>query len=448
MRIYGKGGSRYVERGWYVEQTFDAGYIIVARGGEYGNTAWLLKTDSAGDTLWTKLFTNSEWITSMCFSVQQTFDGGYILTGYVSPLGSSHKLLLLKTDSAGDTLWTKLYGGEGSWDQGVSVRQTPDGGYIVAGSKSQSYTEGQTDVWLLKMDSLGDTLWTRLYGWEEYDNGYSVQETRDGGYIITGERDCHGFTQGSLWLLKTDSLGDTLWTHTYGNQSMARSVQETEDDGYIIVGTKDYLFTLSGEVWLLKTDSLGDTLWTRTFGGESIEEGISVEQTSDGGYILTGYTQSFGAGSDDLWLLKTDSAGDTLWTRLYGGAGADRGECVHQISDGGYIITGVTRSFGEDDEDLWLIKTDSLGYVAITEQPVRESVIRLEASLNRLFYDVSGSVTGEAKLTLYSADGRRILEETIQGKGVWDAPPLPQGVYFARVKDNSASATAKVVILR
>jgi len=152
-----------------------------------------------------------------------------------------------------------------------------------------------------------------------------------------------------------------------------------------------------------------------------------------------------------VWLLKTDEHGDTLWTRTFGNKAEDKGRCVQVTSDGGYIICGSTQSYAPPGRgtEVLLIKTDSLGEVGgIEEELVTASPIHLEASLNRLFYDVSGSVTGEAKLTLYSADGRRVLTETVKGKGIWDAPALPQGVYFARVSTEGYSARTKVVVLR
>ncbi|MHA2277642.1 MAG: hypothetical protein ACXAC2_17820, partial [Candidatus Kariarchaeaceae archaeon] len=147
---------------------------------------------------------------------------------------------------------------------------------------------------------------------------------------------------------------DTLWTKTFG-VGLGYSVQQTTDEGYIITGCTE------GDVWLIKTDESGDTLWTKTFGGGDEDNGLSVQQTTDEGYIITGRTYSFGAGHADLWLIKTDESGDTLWTKTFGGGDKDNGLSVHQTADEGYIITGSTESFGAGDYDVWLIKTDESG---------------------------------------------------------------------------------------
>ena len=171
-----------------------------------------------------------------------------------------------------------------------------------------------------------DTVWTKTFGGDVNDYGYSVQQTDDGGYIIVGNiNDWLGLRMGDVYLIKTDYLGDTLWTKTFGriNSEVGHSVQQTTDGGYIVGGATSSEDTTIHiyDVYLIKTDSLGDTLWTKTYGGDGLEEGLSVQQTTDGGYIVVGETSSYGAGNTDVYLIKTDSLGDTLWTKTYGGAG-------------------------------------------------------------------------------------------------------------------------------
>ncbi len=239
----------------------------------------------------------------------------------------------------------RTYGGIGE-DQSYSAIQTLDGGYIVTGY-TYSYGAGSADVYLIKTDSLGDILWTKTYGNLYRDFGHSIAQTSDGGYIIAGGTMSYGAGSYDVYLIKTDSLGDTLWVRTYGGADgdCGYSVAQTSDGGYIVSGYTYSYGAGSCDVYLMKTDPLGDTLWTRTYGGADEDCGISVAQTSDGGYIVSGYTYSYGAGSGDVYLVKTDSLGDTLWTKTHGGNYPDYGLSVIRTPDEGYIITGFTYSY-------------------------------------------------------------------------------------------------------
>ncbi|MBU2610003.1 MAG: hypothetical protein KJ606_03505 [Chloroflexi bacterium] len=326
---------------------------------------------------WTRTYGGTGW--EEASSVQQTSDGGYIITGHTTSFGAGFMdVYLIKTDAGGDTLWTRTYGGPDN-DGSYSVQQTSDGGYIIAGA-TYSFGAGDYDVYLIKTDASGDTLWTRTYGGTDYDIGFSVQQTSDGGYIIAGAANPLGAGESNVYLIKTDAGGDTLWTRTYGETDYAigASVQQTSDGGYIIAGSASPFGVLESDVYLIKTDAGGDTLWTKTYGGTDHDAAFSVQQTSDGGYIIVGQTFSLIAGflpQDDVYLIKTDANGDTLWTRTYGGMGSDSGASVQQTTDGGYIIAGRTEhivaailefirggiDFDVVNYNVLLIKTDASG---------------------------------------------------------------------------------------
>ena len=252
---------------------------------------------------------------------------------------------------AQDVLWSRTYGVSG-FGVATPVQQTADGGYIVGG-----HISGHC---LIKTDSLGDTMWVRAYGVGSGPS-FSVLQTTDGGYILAGGTASGG---DDFYLVKTDSLGDTLWSHTYGgsDQDKAYSVHQTMDGGYVMAGFTFSFGAGRSDFYLIKTDSLGDTLWSRTYGGSDYDYGNSVKQTSDGGYIVVGWTYSFGSAA--AYLIKTDSLGDILWSRTYGGQGwlaPGTGYSVQQTADGGYILVGLWHS-----ASTWgfcLIRTNSSGEI-------------------------------------------------------------------------------------
>ncbi len=290
-------------------------------------------------------------------SVQQTTDTGYIVAGGTYSFGNGWQVYLVKTNASGDTLWARNYGGVGH-ESGWSVQQTTDGGYIIVGTTT-SFGDTLEDVYLIRTNATGDTLWTRAFGGTDIDIGYSVRQTTDTGYIIAGWSSSFG-NSDQVYLIKTDSSGDTLWTKAYGGagNDQGYSIRQTSEGGYIVAGIYDN-WGSNPQVYLIKTNVSGDTLWTRNYGGTNYETGYSVQQTSDGGYIIGGYTNSFGSGYQ-LYLVKTNASGDTLWTKTYGGTGGDYGYSVRQTQDLGYIVAGYTGSFGNGFQ-VYLIKTYASG---------------------------------------------------------------------------------------
>ncbi|MCX6841625.1 MAG: T9SS type A sorting domain-containing protein [candidate division WOR-3 bacterium] len=295
-------------------------------------------------------------------AARQTADGGYIITGYRCDSGGlGRNVWLIKTDARGDTVWTRKFGGPLD-DEGLSVEQTSDGGYIISGYTTPGYYG--RDAWLIKTDAHGDTLWNRTFRGDTYQTGYCVQQTGDGGYIIAGDvSNVSPYGDGDVLVIKTDADGDTLWTRRFGGSrdDYAMSLQQTADSGYIIAGSTDSYGAGGHDFYLIKIRANGDTLWTRTFGGGSDDRGYCVRQTNDGGYIVAGRTVSFGAGECDAYLVKTDANGDSLWTRTIGDSSEDEGYAVIQTTDSGYVVAGYTNAPGTDYDAAYLVKTDIWG---------------------------------------------------------------------------------------
>jgi len=437
-RTYGGAGD---DEGRSVQQTQDGGYVVAGSTTSFGNgyQVYLIKTNAGGDTFWSRTYGGMG--TEYSYSVQQTQDGGYIVAGYTTSFGNGIQVYLIKTDASGDTLWTKTYGGTSS-DYGYSVQQTQDTGYIVAGY-TDSFGNG-IQFYLIKTDASGDTLWTRTYGGTSFDYGHSVQQTQDGGYGVAGFNDSLG-NGWQVYLVKTNASGDTLWTRTYGgtNDDQGYSVQQTQDGGYIATGFT-FSFGNGQQVYLIKTNVSGDTLWTRTYGGTSWDGGYSVQQTSDGGYIVAGVTTSFGNGGQ-VYLIKTNASGDTLWTRTYGGADYDEGYSVRQTSDGGYIITGWTSSFGNGFQ-VYLIKTDANGSSAVeearnAEREMRNAELRINPNPFVSFATLPGHEA--ERFSLYNVSGRKV--GTYNGDRVGEG--LSQGVYFVK-REGDGGPLVRVVKIR
>jgi len=338
VTFYKTFGGLFSDSGNYVQQTTDGGYIIIGTTEYLGYSyIWLIKTDSTGNMLWDKIFSGAENGEAVGFCVQQTIDGGYIITGHIRhPIQGGYGVWLIKTNSTGNMLWENIIG-EMAHYFNMYIQQTNDGGYILTGCCA-IFTDHRK-FHLIKVDSAGNMEWDKIFYRTGWESGNCVQQTTDGGYIIVGNT---GY-KSDIWLIKTNSTGNMEWDKTFGGAKTdwGTSVKQTTDGGYIITGKTD------DDVWLIKTNITGDMEWEKTFGGIFYNCGNSVQQTTDGGYIITG----------DVWLIKTNSTGNKLWENTFRGTS---GNCVQQTTDGGYIIVGDTRSF-ITDFDVLLIKTNEYG---------------------------------------------------------------------------------------
>jgi len=401
QRIFGGANEDYA---YSIHQTVDDGYIIAGYTTSFGagsRDVYLIRTDVKGNALWAKTFGESD--TDYAYTVQQTTDGGFIVGAHSGSFGAgSHDVYLIKCDVNGEIVWTKVYGGS-SADGAYSIQQTKDGGYIVA-AHVNSFGAGLHDVYLIKTDAKGDTVWTRIYGGTNEDRLRAVQQTTDGGYILVSETLSFGAGSADVYLIKTDNSGNLMWTKTYGGSSSdyGYSVRQTLDGGYIIAGYTSSFGAGTSDVYLIRTDNNGDISWAKTYGGTSSDFGYSVRQTTDGGYIVAGYTESFGI-AGDVYLIHTDADGSLVWSKSFGGTGNDRGWSAQQTTDGGYVIAGFSESFGAGNKDVYLIKTDEFGSSGCQESTAATIVGNTETIVNSTqtsigsggFVNTTTTITGD-----------------------------------------------------
>jgi hypothetical protein len=425
-------GGTANDLGRSVHQTFDGGYIIAGwtySFGAGGADVYLIKTDASGDTAWARTYGGPLFEDG--YYVAQTSDSGYIIVGSTTSYGAgSNDVYLIKTDASGDTVWTRTYGGS-NVDQGNSVLQTSDG-YVIAGW-SMSYGAGGSDVYLIRTDASGDTLWTKTFGGSSHDYSHSIAQTRDGGYVLAGWTNSFGAGNYDVFLIKTDASGDTVWTRTYGGTSEDYGifVAPTADSGCVIAGLTSSFGAGGYDIYLIKTDTRGDTVWTKTYGSPSADWGYCVAQTSDGGYAVAADRSN----QADAWLLKTNAAGDTIWTKTYGGPAQECADAVALTSDGGYILAGLTTSYGAGGQDVYIIKTDAYGNAAVEKESKGFEGSRVNGiKVNPNPFTSFASIPGHEveRFSLYDISGRKV--GTYKGDRVGEG--LAPGVYFLRSSDN------------
>ncbi|HEY3295093.1 MAG TPA: T9SS type A sorting domain-containing protein [bacterium] len=307
------------------------------------------------DTMWTHAYGGPD--IDDAAGVCRAFDGGFVIAGRSRQAGQ-FDFLGVRTDAFGDTVWMRRYGGPNS-DAANAVCSTRDSTFVLVGS-TMSFGAGAADMYAVKVNLRGDTLWTRTYGAAGNDVANAVQQTADGGLMIAGTADISGST--NLCLVRTDSAGNALWTRTYGTSAMELfgAAQQTADGGFALIGTTFRSGAFNPDIYLVKTNSAGDTLWTHTYGGAGVDYGNFVRQCSDGGYVIGGTTQSFGAGGNDCYLIRLNSSGVQQWYNTYGFAGADRANCIRQGTDGGFLLAGVTDHYS-NSYDFFFVKTNSQG---------------------------------------------------------------------------------------
>jgi hypothetical protein len=461
-------GGDHTDLALSVVPTADGGFVFAGSADAGGNLdAWLVRTDGYGSLVWSETFGGTG--EDAFSSVRETSDGGFVMCGYTTSSGAgSYDAWLVRADAGGGYLWDATFGGTGQ-DLGFEALQLTDGGYAAVGYASDPGT-GDYDVLLVRTDSLGSAAWEKSYGLEGDDEGYSVDRTSDGGFVLTGYTSSTGPGPYNLWLIRTDGSGTMLWNRVLGGTQgeIGRCVRQTSDGGYIVTGCTTSSGAGLGDMWLVRLDEAGSVVWDRSFGGPQWDSGFSVTETWGGGFAVTGYTDTDGPSEGsgyDLWIVKTDADGDLDWEAILDCGYDSWGQSLAHTSDGGYIVAGYSwiESSGPDDFDAWLIRLDQDTGISPEGDPQAVS-----PDITSVFPNPSGgtfcircSFTGiePPQALVYSLSGRlvrRLVPGGIEDGScvyTWDTLDLsgaavPAGVYLLRVASGSGSSSARLVLVR
>lgn len=407
-RIYGSNGP---DIGYCVKPTMDGGYIVCGATWDidtFKSDAYMLKTDAYGDTIWSQRYGDSrdELFSEIC----QLSDGGYIAAGYIAESDGYHtNIYLVRTDTNGQLLWSREHGQAGYIDQAKSIQPASDGGFVFCGW--MNWSDVDCDVQLTKVNASGDIEWTRYYGGDRYDKGFSVARASDGGYVIAG---------------------------------------------YKTVPDRNYHY----KFYLIKTSNEGFVEWERTYGGTVGDRALSVRQTADGGYIMAGYSESFGQGGNDIYVVKTDDCGNLEWQDIFGEYSDEIGECIRQVSDGNYVVTGHAEDFGGAYHDAFLMKIRP-GHVGLAEEMseftphkfiIQQNYPNPFNSATTICYNLPGP--SDITIVIYDLLGREIetLSRGYRPAGnhqvVWNPGDLKSGNYFYKIETGWCSETKRMLLLR
>ncbi len=474
-----------------------------------------LVSAAAPDTLWTRTFGGAsfEW----AWYVDETSDHGYVVTGYTgSTLHGDRDIYIVKLNQDGSFAWDKTYGTQDCADEAASAKETSDGGLIVAGYGSGQFGAESANFYLMKLDALGDLLWDDDYDYDTTtDYAYDVCQTLNGGYIMVGysyyfstlqgkydwginivRTDADGVKQnhvlvdrvgtqhlnrviptadsgaiaigtaGAIYIVKIDKYGDTTWIKGYGGVGAGWSIVQLADGGYVAFGDRAFNPPEDEDFWLLRLNSVGDTLWSRRYRNPAPDLGYGIDQTNDGGFIMTGEMyRNAGMDPTDIYLIRTDANGDTLWTKTVGGDQYERSYCVKQTSDGGYIIAGRTDSYGAGDDDFYVVKLGPDSPVDVNDAAeVQPCVFHLGNNYPNPFnpgttIDYSLDHRASVKIEVFNLLGQRVrtLVDESRPAGLyqvqWDGADdygktVSTGVYLYRLTADDVVQTKKMLLLK
>jgi hypothetical protein len=459
-------GGRLNETGYSCRMLGDGDYVMAGAtfsqgAGDYD--IYLVKLDSTGGVFWERTYGGIG--TDIGADLQVTPDGGFVIVGYTTSWGKGKRdVCLVKTAVDGTMEWIKTYGGVAD-DEAYSVRVTSDSGFIICGT-TMSFGQGG-DMYLIRTNRNGDTLWTKTYGGTAGESGAAVRLTADGGFVAIGNTGSYGVGYSSIYLVRTNSGGDTLWTATYGGAraDLGSDVERTNDNGFILSGATAPSGQNYYDAYLVKVDSLGHQEWEAIYGGAYEDRAYSVAPTIDGGYVLTGTTESNQGRKIDIYVVKTDPVGGVEWDTAYGGPESDYGRMVGVDGSGNFLLAGSTYSYSAGGSDLYLLKVrGSASLDADWIDPSMPDRFALAQNYPNPFNAGTRVEFVLSERTAYSLTIYNILGQTVQrwegaayAAGIhaidWDGHdedgcPAPSGIYLYSFRAQDFVQTKKMVLMK
>lgn len=482
---YGRCGQQTKDKGYIF-----AGYSNSIDGDVTGNIDttdfWVVKLDSTGALQWQKSYGGTD--VEIAASIQQTFDMGYVVSGFTisndSNVTGNHGFLdswVIKLDSIGTLQWQKCLGGSAA-ENAMSVQQTLDKGYILAGISNSTNGDvtgnhGDHDCWVVKLDSAGTLQWEKSLGGAGTEMGYSARQTADGGYIVAAKADSidgdvtANYGGDDFWVIKLSSSGSLQWEKSFGGSANDASycVQPADDGGYIVAGASSSNNTgnVTGnhggyDYWVIKIDSMGTLQWEKCLGGSGYDVANYVSVDKDGGYIVGGESNSNNNGNvtgnhggSDFWVVKLDDTGTMKWQKSLGGSANDVSYCVQPTADEGYIVTGhsaspggsgdITNSHGKDD--FWVVKLNAASIsTGISEKEYTHSIQVYPNPSNGQF--IFSGLEKESKIAVYDITGKLIHQTMSKNSNtIIDLSEKEKGMYFYKITTlKSVVEQGKIII--
>lgn len=351
-------GGAYNEDAYAGAVASGGGYAVLGNvflNGNGGYNFYLLRLNSVGDTVWSRNYGGDS--TDYGYDIKRLSDGGYIMVGSTRSFGNGNKdLYAVRTDSLGGVVWTRTVGGTGD-DNARGVTLAPDGGFVICGT-TDSYGAGYTDMYIVKLDASGNVSWTKTFGGTAGDVGAGIIMTPDNGFLAIGSTGSFGSGYSSIYVVRINSAGDSLWARTYGGTraDFGHGLTNAVDGGYVLVGRTASFGAGFYDAYIVKIDTDGNFVWDNTFGSTSDDYAYSVTTAMDGTYMLSGFTEVSPSRKYDAYVIKVDPGGSRIWERTYGGSQADYGNTVFQEQGRDYLLIGSTYSFTYGGSDIYITK--------------------------------------------------------------------------------------------